>query len=374
MGWGAHPVGAGGPRVALWGGRRGEVLLCSVLLAQGSGCVSERHLTARPAALGRREPAGGECPAPEPPLLAQPVPAGSAGGQNWKGSSARGQDHIHPPPGLGSSAPKVPSIRQALQPAAGRVARGCCQHPRLSQSMLPAAGAAASTQGRVLSSRGPAPTACPSPSNLLPQTHQPCRQRVGAAALPGDPTTRTRGLQTRVGFIHGHGGSCVTGSCPRIAHPATGARGYPCHVTTQHRHYATSAGEGGGARAPSPPSRLGSGLGRPGLTKAKDPSTHRERYIYKKKNSSTTTRAEPRGHACKRNVQQPASRSTCFVQTRTRREQPGLWRWEGHRAINPGSAGTHARTHARTPAPAGSAHGSGTRRGSGAWTQRVSHC
>lgn len=87
--------------------------------------------------------------------------------------------------------------------------------------------------------------------------------------LPRDPTTRTRGLQTRVGFIHGHRDSCVTGSCPRIAHPATGE--YPCHVTTQRRHYGTS----GGAQAPSPPSRLGSGLGRQGFTKAKDPSTHR---------------------------------------------------------------------------------------------------
>lgn len=152
LGWRFHPVGAGGPKIALWGGRRGEVPLCSMLLAQGSGCVSRRHLTARPAALGRRQPAGSLCPAPEPPLLTQPVPAGSASGQTWKGTSARGQAHIHPPPGLGSSTPKVPCIRQALQPAAGRVAQGCCQHPRLSQSMLPAAEAAAGTHGRVLSS------------------------------------------------------------------------------------------------------------------------------------------------------------------------------------------------------------------------------
>lgn len=137
LGWGSCPVGAGGPRIAPWGGRRrsccggqcwavcgsnlpcsghaaagshgtrhvpstprgagsrrkvgdsrGEVPLCSVLLAQGLGCLSRRHLTAHPAALGRREPAGSLCPAPEPPLLAQPVSAGSARGQNWKGTSA----------------------------------------------------------------------------------------------------------------------------------------------------------------------------------------------------------------------------------------------------------------------------------------------
>lgn len=44
----------------------------------------------------------------------------------------------------------------------------------------------------------------------------------------------------------------------------------------------------------------------------------------------------------------------------------GLWRWEGDRAINPGFTDTH--TH--TPDPVGSAHGLGTRQGSGARTQR----
>lgn len=94
----------------------------------------------------------------------------------------------------------------------------------------------------------------------------PCSSPAGPGQCP-----RARELQTRVGFIHGHGGSCVTGSCTRIAHPATRAGGYPCHVTTQRQHYRTL----GRVRAPSPPSRLGSRLGHQGLTKAKDPSTHR---------------------------------------------------------------------------------------------------
>lgn len=239
-----------------------------MFLAQRSPLGGTSHSAAHPAALGRCEPAGRTlCPASEPPLLAQPASAGSSRGRAGRepGLEARTVSILLLPQGPWSQG--VPSF--------------CPQNCRLMQTggtgTLPASPAqpecavccpnSNKQAGEFGLHEGLLSQPAPAPHSFSPKPAQTTK----AGNRPRDPTTSTRGLQTRVGFIHGHGGSCVTGSCTRIAHPATRVGGYPCHVTTQRQHYRTS----GRVQAPSPPSRLGSGLGYRGLTKTKDPSTHR---------------------------------------------------------------------------------------------------
>lgn len=149
--------------------------------------------------------------------------------------------------------------------------------------MPPAARAAASTQEGVLSSRGPAPTACPSPSTLLPQTRQPwpaLPPGSGGSRSPQGPHNQDQGATDKSWLYSRTRGQLCHWQLPSYCTSSDGGEGI-----SMPRHNTASAlrdlGAGGRGHRHHP-AGWGAGLGAEGSQRQKTrPPIDRD--IYKKK-------------------------------------------------------------------------------------------
>lgn len=186
------------------------------------------------------------------------------------------------------------------------MAQGHCLHPQLSQSVLSAAPTAISRQESLVSTRTCSHSP-PQPRTLSPPNlHKPLKRGTDQGIPQPAPGGYRQELALFMDTV-----AAVSLAAALVLHIQQRGWG-DIHATSQHS--VSTTGPRGGCRHRLHPAGWGAGSDTEGSQRRKTrPPIDRDRYIKKEKenktkNSSTMTRAEPQGHACKQNVQQPARR------------------------------------------------------------------